>query len=205
MSASAVPHDERNWDMTRRRKPLRILDAEMMSDAEWELQRLYTAFGATMLAASNLENRLIVALLFADFLVAIANKAERCGGMTSVQYRSELHSYRSELFGRTLGQVIKRIEKLAIFDDELRGRIVAANKARNFLVHHFWRVRIPTMNSAVGLRTAQDELHELGEAFSKLDADIKVVINPLTERFSVSAEDIRWATDELSAELSGED
>ena len=105
--------------------------------------------------------------------MGIKAKAKRYGGISKQHYGSELAAYKHKLFGQQLGQILRRVEKLPVFDESLRERMAAARKARNFLVHHFWRDRIPMMLSAEGLRQAQDDLQKLVEGFSKLSDDIE--------------------------------
>jgi hypothetical protein len=188
-----------------RSKSRRQAQAEVYNDAAWELNQTHAEFGSAMLSASNLEGNLILALLCGEFLVRIRAKAERDGGLSQKQYRAELAAYRAKQSAMTMGQLIRRLQAMSVFSEDLRTRMVEASRVRNFLVHHFWRERTMTIASLRGMWAVQDELDEIATLFARVGDEIAEAVKPIAAQFNISDEKSSAYAGELATRLFGED
>jgi len=185
-----------------RTKLRREFDAER-SDGEWELRETYAAFGRAVQNACVLEGQLVLALLLGEFLTRISRKAEQMGGISKEQYHAELEAYQKDQFAQTMGQIIRRVQVLAVFDEALRLQMVEAKKRRDFLIHHFWRERIMAMTTPQGMRKVQDELAEHAAAFNNLYHAIGDALKPIRISIGMDDEETKAFAEEVTVRLFG--
>jgi hypothetical protein len=185
-----------------RTKLRREFDAER-SDGQWELRETYAAFGRAIQNASVLEGQLVLALMLGEFLTKISRKAEQMGGITKKQYRAELDAYQKDQFAQTMGQIIRRVQVLTVFDEGLRSRMVEAKKRRDFLIHHFWRERIMAITTPQGMRKVQDELAEHAAAFHDLSHAISDALKPIRISIGMDDEETMAFAEEVTVRLWG--
>jgi hypothetical protein len=185
-----------------RTKLRREFDAEF-SDGEWELRETCAAFGRAVHNASVLEGQLVLALMLGEFLTKISRKAEQIGGISKIQYHAELEAYQKDQFAQTMGQIIRRVQVLTVFDEGLRSRMVEAKKRRDFLVHHFWREHIMLTTTPPGMRKVQDELAEHAAAFNELSQAISDALKPIRVSIGMDDEETEAFAEEVTARLLG--
>lgn len=160
-----------------------------IDDESWDVRETFAYFGRAYYMASVLEVGLAHSLMFGEFMLREAEKIKttRGKGWDQARYQADFDAYMAEQFGLTMGAVIKRAMALPYFTDELKQRIEAARKRRNFLAHDYWReasVRFMTPEGRQGMR---DELNADAETFGKLDRDIDSALKGA--RIAVGARD----------------
>jgi hypothetical protein len=100
-------------------------------------------------------------------------------------YESSFDKFMEEQFAQTMGNLIKRINAFANFDDALKARLVDAKKRRDFLAHHFWREKSVEFFTAEGRSKMRDELMMDAEQFGQLDRDIDAAAKTMRERLGI--------------------
>jgi hypothetical protein len=158
-----------------------------LDDESWDIRETFAYFGRAFYMASVLEVGLAHALLLGEFLVEVRDKivASKGKGFDRKQYEADFDSFMDKQFALTMGNIIRRVEKLPDFDEDLRKRIVAAKDRRDFLTHHYWRERSVKFAAPEGRKQMRDELNEDAEAFGRLDQDIQAAMKPTREKLGI--------------------
>lgn len=102
-----------------------------------------------------------------------------------------------------MGQIIRRLHVLAVFDEALRSRMVEAKKRRDVLIHHFWRERIMAITTPQGMRKVQDELAEHAAAFNDLSHAISEALKPIRISIGMNDEETKAFAEEVTVRLLG--
>jgi hypothetical protein len=168
-----------------------MMRSEEMEEDAWHTRETFAYFGRAFYLATCLETGLAQALLFAEFLHGVKEKLLAEGGLESFSqsaYELEFDAYMEKQFAQTLGNIIRKIEKLPEISDELRRRIVTAKKRRDFLTHYFWRERAMEFATTKGRSAMRGELEVDMEAFEKLDADVNAALRPARQRLGIKEE-----------------
>jgi hypothetical protein len=100
-----------------------------------------------------------------------------------------------------MGQIIRRLQGLTVFDDALRGRMIEATKRRNFLIHHFLRDRMLSLTTRQGMRELQDELDDHIRDFDELSDEIDRAIKPLQISFGLDPAESETFADQMAARI----
>jgi hypothetical protein len=153
--------------------------------------------------ASHLELQLAFALVLGEFLTKIRKKAEQMGGISKKQYRAELDAYQKDQFAQTMGQIIRRVQVLPVFDETLRSQLAEAKKRRDFLIHHFWRERTMAIATLEGMHEVQDELHEHAAIFHDLAKAIDDALKPIRISIGMNDEEVETFAEEVTARIFG--
>jgi hypothetical protein len=151
---------------------------EEMEEESWDVRETFAYFGNAFYMASVFEVGLAHALLFCDFLSKVSREYREAKGVgfDRAKYEAEFDAFMDDQFAQTLGNLIKRVSALAIFDDELKAKIIAAKTRRDFLAHHYWRERSREFATFEGRERMRDELMQDSDNFGALDRQINAAL-----------------------------
>lgn len=100
-------------------------------------------------------------------------------------------------YSLTLGQIIEKTKE--ILPDNLQQQLKVALDSRNYLAHHFWFERCPSMFSEQGLLNLRQELIEFSDLFAEIDEEIAEWHKTTRLAFGITDDLIQQAFDELIA------
>jgi hypothetical protein len=110
-----------------------------LNDESWDIRQTFAYFGLAFYEASVLERGLVNTLLCGEFLMQVKQRyvATRGRGFDRRQFEAEFDAFLSEQFKLTMGNIIRRVNALPIFSDEMKERIDVAKGRRDYLAHHY--------------------------------------------------------------------
>ena len=160
---------------------------EEMDKKSWETRETFAYFGRAFYMASALEVGLAHALLYSDFLAEVQRKYVQTKGKNfdRVKYEAEFDAFFEKRFAQTMGNLVREIERIPEISDDLKKRIVAAKKRRDFLSHHFWRERAKEFATSQGCAAMREELQKDMELFEQLDREINTAMLPIRQRLGI--------------------
>jgi hypothetical protein len=160
---------------------------EDLDPHSWEIRETFAYYGRAVYAFSVVEVALAHVLLYAQFLRKVHNdySASKGKGFDRKQYERNFDAFMDEQFAQTMGNLMRRVEKLGSFDDALKARIADAKKRRDFLTHHYWRKRSMDFGTSAGRERMREELYADAEMFEKLDRDISSASAPLRAKLGI--------------------
>lgn len=176
---------------------------ETSYDEGEHVKEVFAYFGRAIYAASCVETGITHALLYLDYLASVEEDFRRTKGLGFDQkkYQSDFDAFMERHFALTLGNLIKRLNDLASMDSELKDRILAAKRRRDFLVHHFWRERAVEFATRNGRSMMIDELDKDGVTFEMLNDDIVEATKPAREAIGITDENLNAYTEEFIADV----
>jgi hypothetical protein len=156
---------------------------ENLDDDSWERREVFAYFGSAMYMASVLEVGLSHVLMHGQFMKQVRDNyiATRGKCFDRKKYEDDFDAFMRNKFAQTMGNLIKRVEEFAGFDDDLKARIVAAKQRRDFLTHHYWRETSVKFYTSAGRAEMVEELNADTEMFRKLDRDIEAATKHIRE------------------------
>jgi len=160
---------------------------EDLDPESWQVRETFAYFGRAVYMASVLEVGLAHVLMHAQFMKQQREKiiATRGRGFDRKRYEADFDAFMENQFAQTMGNLIRRAQAFAGFEDELKTRILAAKKRRDFLTHHYWRERSTDFYTAEGRSRMMEELNEDAEVFGSLDRDIDAATKPIRESLGI--------------------
>ena len=104
-----------------------------------QIKDTYAHFGLAMYWANVLELALVQTLLQIDFLKSV--RENHAGGKKADrrQLDAAFDVFMQKQYDKMMGTLALKASKCGEFSAELKGRISAAVKRRNFLAHRYWR------------------------------------------------------------------
>ncbi len=174
-----------------------------LTDEMWDVRETYAAFGRAYYMACVLEVGLAHALMYGEFLLdkLVLNKGK---DFDLKQYQSEFDTYMDSQFAKTMGNIIRRIDALPYFNDELKSRIKIEKKRRDLLAHSYWREKSIGFATEKGRAMMQNELHADAKTFGILDKDIEAALKPARERLGIDDEKYEAQSRILFEQMKGE-
>lgn len=144
-----------------------------LDSESWLVRETFAYFGRAMYMASVLEVGLAHVLMAGQFLKATKEKLIGANGQFDQEkYEADFDQFMDDQFKQTMGNLIKRVNEFANFDDGLKGRIQKAKERRDFLAHNYWREYGEKFCTASGKEEMAEELNADAEMFLQLDRDI---------------------------------
>jgi len=158
-----------------------------LDEENWDIRETFAFFGRATYMASVLEVGLAHVLMHGQFMKQVRDEyiATKGKNFDRKAYESSFDKFMEEQFAQTMGNLIKRINAFANFDDALKARLVDAKKRRDFLAHHFWREKSVEFFTAEGRSKMRDELMMDAEQFGQLDRDIDAAAKTMRQRLGI--------------------
>ena len=91
---------------------------------------------------------------------------------------------------KTLGQLLRAVQKLVPFDTSIEEHLKDALKKRNYLIHHFFVEHAENLQSERGRRKMIDELYDIIVFFNRLDPQVDQLWHDVWEKYGFTKERI---------------
>ncbi len=145
-------------------------------DENEQAKETYAHFGLAVYLAQVLEHGLVNALV-------ILKLPER-DRLT----RTDIDAFMEKRFENTLGKLINNLRRVTSVPEELDTLLSHALKKRNWLCHHYFRVRAVEFMTIAGRTDIIAELKEVQELFMQADALLSETVQPLANRYGITKE-----------------
>jgi hypothetical protein len=126
-------------------------------------------------------------------------------GFDQNRYETEFDAFVEKQFAKTMGNIIREVEKLPEITPELRTRISDAKKRRDFLTHHYWRERSEEFITRRGRAAMRVELEDDANMFHQLDLDVSAALSPTLKRLGIKEEWLEAHFEKIKKELIAKD
>jgi hypothetical protein len=177
-----------------------------MDDESEQCKDVYAHFGLAFYEACTFETGLAIALMHVDFCTKKASEIKAKGRATFDRriFEAQFDAFMADQHNQTLGNLVKRLQKISVLDEKIRDRISEAKKLRDFLSHHYFRERAVDFMQSKGREKMIAELWEWADVFRQLDRDVHEAIRPLREAIGIRDEWLEKKTWEMIDEMLGE-
>ena len=143
-------------------------------DEDEHTKETYAHFGLAVYLAQVLEHGLVNALV-------ILKLPER-NRLT----RTDIDAFMDKRFENTLGRLISDLRQVTSVPEELDTFLSRALRKRNWLCHHYFRVRAVELMTAAGRDAMIAELKEAQELFMQADTLLSETVQPLAARYGIT-------------------
>jgi hypothetical protein len=100
--------------------------------------------------------------------------------------RSEIDAFMGRQFEKTLGALLRELEKYVIVRSELAADLAKALRMRNRLAHQYFRERAATFMTNEGCLTMIQELQACQAVFAVVATRLTDMVRPIGERFGIT-------------------
>lgn len=144
------------------------------------VKETFAHFGRAYYMANVFESGLALAILLMDFLNDIKTRSVEGGQNlpTREQYEAEFEKFLRNQHAQTLGNLIKRAQKLLPLDDDFQNILVEVKRHRDFLAHNYFRERSMEFNSRKGRDKMMEELGFAYSIFKLADTMLDKITEP---------------------------
>lgn len=142
-------------------------------------------FGLTIYYAQVLEHGIVNAM--------VVCKLSQGSSFTG----SDVDPFMDNQFQKTLGTLIKNLRKLMPISQELENSLSTALNKRNWLVHKYFRERVPDNLTYEGRQKMISELEEAKDFFIKVDKMLDEEMSPFVKKCGLTDEMIQVAYNEI--------
>lgn len=150
---------------------------------------MYAHFGATFYLLNCFEHGLAIALMIADFMSKqrdiIKTKREK---FNRRKYEEDFDAFFDQQFAQTMGNLLRRLEKVFSISEILNLKMLEAKKRRDFLTHHFFRERAEDILTRAGLDRMITELESDQALFKAVDDELGKVMAPRRQELGIKDE-----------------
>lgn len=162
----------------------------MAYDEGEHVKEVFAHFGRAYYEAGVLETGLAIALMEIAFLSRVRDQylVDRGRSFDRTQYEAEFDRFMESQHAQTLGNLIKRVSALPELSDNLKERLRAAKKRRDFLGHHYFRERAVEFSNRAGRDKMIAELLNDGDMFEAIDRDLYAELAPIREKLGMGGE-----------------
>jgi hypothetical protein len=170
---------------------------EESDDSGEHHKSVYAHFGAAMYFAQCLEHGLVNALVYLDLIPNHARSAQ-----SSTEWQASVDGFMDRQFENTLGQLVRRLSRVATVPTGLSTQLENALRLRNWLAHDYFRERATAWFSSDERDRMIEELERCRTTFQEADQLLDATFKPVRERYGLTDERLERAYDELRAELA---
>lgn len=164
-----------------------------------DLTEVFAYFGRAAYMANVLEVALAQTLLQVEYMTNLRATVLKDQGkdFNRAKYENEFDEYYEKQLGKTMGELVKKVEEFPDLNDEMKRRIKDGLARRNHLTHNYWREQAYKFVTAEGRAEMLAELSKDADTFEKLASDIMEATQAVRKRLGISEE-------ELSAEVENQ-
>jgi ABC-type transporter Mla subunit MlaD len=168
--------------------------AEKIEEAP-DMKEVFAYFGRTAYMANVLEVALAQTLLQVEFMTNLRATVLKNQGsdFDRAKYENE--------FGKTMGQLVKKVEEFPDLNDEMKQKIKDALARRNHLTHNYWREQAYTFLTVEGRAAMITELSKDTDTFEKLASDIMDATQAVRKRLGISEGKLNAGVEKQLADL----
>jgi hypothetical protein len=154
--------------------------------------------------ANVLELALVQTLLQIDFLKAV--REDHAGGKKAdrAQIDAEFGAFMQRQYNKMMGTLALEASKCTEFTEELKARISAAVKRRNFLAHRYWRESGTQFMTEAGRTKMIEGLLSDANTFEQLDKDIREATKPTRTKIGIREDVLDTRVERRRGELRKE-
>ncbi len=159
-------------------------------------KEVYAHFGATYESANIFEYGLALAIMKLDYLTEWRKKSREEGrtNFDKSSYEAGFDVFMAKQHAQTLGNLITRVQNLAEMGPDLKAQILRAKERRDFLAHHFFRVRAFEFFKREGRDAMIAELVATRQLFDLADNALSDFIEPYQRKLGISKD---WLAKEI--------
>jgi hypothetical protein len=160
-----------------------------MDDAEETTKEVYARFGLVVYYGQVLEHGLVNAMVILQLLPhrqAVAYDRER--------WSAAVDGFMDRHFRTTLGRMMKAFREGSDVPPDLEGLLGRALEKRNWLAHHYFRVRADEFLTHAGRLRMLEELEAVRQLIEDADRALDSFVKPVRERYGITDE---WIEREL--------
>ena len=156
------------------------------------IKETFAYFGRAYYMANVFEIGLALAIIQLDFLKEQIEIIRMRGkdNFSQSDYEAAFDEFANRQHAQSLGNLIKRVYRLAEFDDEFRAEISKAKALRDLLAHHFFRENAEIFATRGGRDKMIAELDKAHEIFSSVDQRLSDFMGPFLSRIGLSNEKV---------------
>lgn len=157
-----------------------------------QIREVYSRYGLAMYQAQVLEHGMVNAVIIARMLPTMREHSDRSAWENAFD-----QAYDIEL-AKTFGNMLRALEPLGL-PAELIARLRAAKTERDHLAHRFFREHDEDFLGTTGRMRMIAECEAIIERFAEIDAELETVMQPLRERYGITAE---WVEGHMAAAVA---
>jgi Protein of unknown function (DUF3732) len=176
--------------------------AEKIEEAP-EMKEVFAYFGRTAYMANVLEVALAQTLLQVEFMSNLRATVLKNQGsdFDRAKYENEFDDYYEKQLGKTMGQLVKKVDEFPDLNDEMKQQIMDALTRRNHLTHNYWREQAYTFLTVEGRTAMIAELSKDTDTFEKLAGDIMDATQAVRKRLGISEGKLNAGVEKQLADL----
>lgn len=160
-------------------------------------KEVYAHFGLSMQLAQTLEHAIVNSMIVLDLVPQSRGKVT-----TVAEWHERYDAYHDMQFEKTLGKLVRAAREVATMSDELVASLQECIRKRNFLAHHFFRVRAEMFMDEPGRRAMVDELNEIQALFERTTDAFEATMQPAWDRYGFTLKQRQQIAESYIRELS---
>ena len=167
------------------------------SDGDRLAREVYARFGLAAYHAQVLEAGMIQALVVLRMLPRMRNFTDR------IEWEKAFDEFTTRQEGLTFGNLAKALREHDDMPDAVRDALDASKVDRDFMIHHFFRVRAPDLMSQEGKRRMLIDLENYAVGFMKADDLLDDWILPIGAAHGLDKEKMNAEVEEMIERARG--
>jgi hypothetical protein len=152
-------------------------------DEDEHHKSVYAHFGSAIYFAQCLEHGLVNALVYVDLIPNHPRPVR-----SAEEWQRSFDGFMDREFENTLGQLIRKLGRVAALPADLASRLENALHVRNWLAHDYFRERATEWLSREGRERMISELEECRKAFIDADRLLDATFKPVREKYGFTDE-----------------
>lgn len=164
-------------------------------DEDEHHKSVFAHFGSAIYFAQCLEHGLVNYLVYLD-LIPNHSRPVR----SAEEWQRSFDGFMDREFENTLGQLIRRLGRVATVPEELASTLRNALKLRNWLAHDYFRERATEWLSREGRERMISELEDCRRSFVAADQLLDATFKAVRERYGFTDERLRSEYEQYVAE-----
>ena len=166
-----------------------------MYDEGEHVKEVYARFGLALYGAQVLEHGLVNALLMMDLIPTRRHEAR-----SEEEWGKQVDAFVDRHFEETMGRLLKKLARVTETPRDLGSLLREALEKRNWLAHHFFRVRAWEFTNERGREAMIHELDEAHALFRRADQRLTDIVNPVRKAHGITDELLARTYDEMLEE-----
>ncbi|MBS0526432.1 MAG: hypothetical protein JSS04_22570 [Proteobacteria bacterium] len=168
-----------------------------MNEAE-QNREVYAHVGLTLQMSQILEHAIVNAMVVLDLV------PKSTGDVKTVdEWHERYDAYQELQFEKTLGRLVATVRAVTTLSDQVVADLKECIRKRNYIAHHFFRVRAEDFLDQSSRSRMIDDLVEIQELFERTIDAFEAALQPAWDRYGFTKERREQIADEYLREFSG--
>jgi len=146
-------------------------------------REVYAHAGLTLQMAQILEHAIVNSMIVLDLVPNSVGKVK-----TVEEWYGHHDAYQDQQFQKTLGRLVGTVRAVATMSDELIADLQECTRKRNYLAHHFFRMRAEAFMNESGRKQMIVELSDIQGLFERTIDSFEAAMQPAWDRYGFTAE-----------------